>query len=474
MLTPAEAEEQIARHLPCLPIESLPVNQCAGGVLRENIYAERDHPPFDRVAMDGVALDSASVTAGRRQFRIQAAQGAGDPPLKLASPAHCIEIMTGAMLPIGCDAVVPVEKLSIVDGYATLQPEVMVSRGLSIHARSSDLRQGTLLLSTGTRLEAPDVATAAGAGMARLRVSQQPAFMVISTGNELVEPGDPMEAWQVRRSNAYGLVAGLRRRGFLRVADDHLRDDVDAMTARLREHLQSYEVLILSGGVSMGRFDFVPTALAACGVKQIFHKVSQRPGKPLWFGMAPNGTMVFALPGNPVSTLVCLARYVIPAIDRAMGLTDLQGGEKIALAAPVTHNVPLTGFMPVTTETDEWGRCWARTVSNNGSGDFRGPGRHPRVCGIATPAPILTRRVSSPACIAGNHERNRPTRSQSAGPARRPLRDLRISVMDRCNFRCPYCMPRERFHEHYAFLKTAERCRSRRSCGSRGCSCRWA
>jgi molybdopterin molybdotransferase len=370
VLTPAEAEEQIARHLPCLPIESLPVSQCAGGVLRENVYAERDHPPFDRVSMDGIALDSTAVAAGRRSFRIGATQGAGDPPLALASGEHCIEIMTGAMLPAGCDAVVPVEQILVENGHATLLPEVAVSRGLYVHSRASDLPQGTLLLSAGARLEAPDVATAAGAGMARLRVSQQPAFMVISTGNELVEPGDPIESWQVRRSNAYGLMAALRRRGFLRVADDHLPDDAAVLTARLREHLQSYEVLILSGGVSMGKFDLVPQALEACGVKQVFHKVAQRPGKPFWFGMAPGGSAVFALPGNPVSTLVCLARYVIPAIDRAMGVRDPQGGEKIALAAPVTQSVPLAGFLPVTTETDEWGRPWARTVQNNGSGDF--------------------------------------------------------------------------------------------------------
>jgi molybdopterin molybdotransferase len=370
VLTPAEAEEQIARHLPCLPIESLPVSQCAGSVLRENVYAERDHPPFDRVSMDGIALDSAAVAGGRRSFRIEATQGAGDPPLKLGSPEQCIEIMTGAMLPAGCDAVVPVERITVANGHATLQPEVVVSRGLNIHVRASDLAQGTLLLSAGTRLEAPDVATAAGAGMARLRVSQQPAFMVISTGNELVEPGDPIEEWQLRRSNAYGLMAALRRRGFLRVADDHLPDDAAVLTARLREHLQSYEVLILSGGVSMGKFDLVPLALEACGVKQVFHKVAQRPGKPFWFGMAPGGSAVFALPGNPVSTLVCLARYVIPAIDRAMGVRDAQGGEKIALAGPVTQNAPLAGFLPVTTETDEWGRPWARTVHNNGSGDF--------------------------------------------------------------------------------------------------------
>jgi molybdopterin molybdotransferase len=370
MLTPAEAEEQIAHHLPCLPIESLPVSQCAGSVLRENVYAERDHPPFDRVAMDGIALASAAWAAGRRTFRIQATQAAGDPPLTLAGSDQCIEIMTGAMLPRGCDAVVPVERIDVSDGAAALQPDVTVTAGLNIHARASDLTQGTLLLAASTRLEAPDVATAAGAGMARLRVSQQPACIVISTGNELVEPGDPIENWQLRRSNAYGIVAALRRRGFQRVADDHLPDDAEVLTARLREYLQCYDVLILSGGVSMGKFDLVPMALEACGVKQVFHKVAQRPGKPFWFGMAPTGTAVFALPGNPVSTLVCLARYVIPAIDRAMGLANPHSGEKIALAAPVTQGPALAGFLPVTTETDEWGRPWAHTVSHNGSGDF--------------------------------------------------------------------------------------------------------
>ncbi|MET0280668.1 MAG: molybdopterin molybdotransferase MoeA [Steroidobacteraceae bacterium] len=369
MLTPAEAEEQIVQHLPCLPIESLPIGQCAGAVLREPVYAERDHPPFDRVMMDGIAIQ-CSAAATRRTFLIQGTQAAGDPPMRLASPAHCIEIMTGAMLPAGCDAVVPVEKLHVADGSAVLEAALLVKHGQNVHSRGSDCIQGASLLQAGTRLEAPDVATAAGAGMARLRVSQQPAFIVISTGNELVEPGDPIETWQIRRSNAYGVVAALRRRGFHRVTDDHLPDEATALAERLKEHLQNYEVLILSGGVSMGKFDLVPAALAACGVKQVFHKVAQRPGKPFWFGVGPRGNAVFALPGNPVSTLVCLARYVMPAIDRTMGVRDAQGGERIALGAAVTLEAPLTGFLPVATETDEWGRRWANVASHNGSGDF--------------------------------------------------------------------------------------------------------
>lgn len=369
MLTPAEAEALIVQHLPPLPIESLPVGLCAGAVLREDVHAERDHPPFDRVMMDGIALQSAAV-GDRRSFQIQATQAAGDPPLALLSPAHCIEIMTGAVLPAGCDAVVPVEKIRVAGGVAVLQDEVAVRLGQNVHARGSDSLRGARLLEAGVRLEAPDVATAAGAGMARLKVSRQPAFMVISTGNELVEPGDPMETWQIRRSNAYGVAAALRRRGFQRVADDHLPDDAATLTARLKAHLQSYDVLILSGGVSMGKFDLVPAALAACGVQQLFHKVAQRPGKPFWFGMAPNGSAVFALPGNPVSTLVCLARYVVPAMDRALGVRDAQSGERIALAAAVSWDPPLAGFLPVTVETDEEGRSWARAAAHNGSGDF--------------------------------------------------------------------------------------------------------
>ena len=371
MLTPSQAEKLIGEHMACLPIESLPVGYSAGAILRENVYAERDQPPFDRITMDGIALSSSAVRAGQRRLRILGLQAAGDPPLTLDSATGCIEAMTGAMLPVGCDAVVPVEQITVQDGYATLEDGLQVEPGQNIHHRGSDQRQGALLLRAGVQLEAPDIAVAAGAGMARLRVSQQPAIMVISTGNELVEPGEPIEAWQIRRSNAYALAASLRRRGFQRVADDHIVDDAQVLQARLKRHLNTYEVLILSGGVSMGKLDLVPAALAACGVQQVFHKIAQRPGKPMWFGSAPNGSAVFALPGNPVSTLVCLARYVIPALSAAMGASPgAAGRDKIALAAPVTFNVPLAGFVPVRVETDDWGRPWALASPHNGSGDF--------------------------------------------------------------------------------------------------------
>ncbi len=364
MLTPAQAEILIEQHLACLPIESLPLTQAAGAVLRENVYAERDQPPFDRVAMDGIALTSGD-SAGR--LRIAGTQAAGDPPLTLADPATCIEIMTGAILPRGCDAVVPVEQLQREGDVVRLSKPVQPWQ--NVHRRGSDCRQGALLLATGTRLSPPEVAIAAGAGMARVRVSAQPMIVVISTGNELVEPGEAIEPHQVRRSNSYGITASLRQHGFTRVADDHVRDDEAQLTERLTFHLRTHDVLILSGGVSMGRLDLVPKVLGKLGVDLVFHHIAQRPGKPMWFGVSQSGPAVFALPGNPVSTLVCLARYVLPALRAAMGQAPKEP-PRIALTGPVEVKAPLAYYLPVRLKTDDWGRASADPCPTNGSGDF--------------------------------------------------------------------------------------------------------
>ena len=369
MLTPAEAQDLIGQSLAALPIESLPLAQCAGAVLRENIYAERDQPPFDRVAMDGIALASRSLGANVRAFRIQGMQPAGDPPQTLETAGACIEVMTGAVLPSGCDAVIPVEQIRICDGAAHLAADLAVEPWQNVHRRATDTRAGTLLLNAGVRLEAPDIAIAASAGMARIRVASQPSLAVISTGNELIEPGEPVLPHQVRRSNAYAIVAALKRQGFGRVADDHVRDDLKELAARLEFHLDTHDVLVLSGGVSMGRLDLVPRALADLKVRTIFHKVAQRPGLPLWFGVAASGAAVFALPGNPVSTLMCVARYVMPALFAMMGATPREP-RKIALGGPVTVKQSLAFFMPVRIETDDSGRAWAMPRPTNGSGDF--------------------------------------------------------------------------------------------------------
>ena len=369
LITPRLAEEAIYSRLTCLPIESLPLTQCVGATLRENIYAERDQPPFDRVAMDGMAVDSDALRRGLTRFRLQAVQAAGVPPLKLGSGEVAIEVMTGAILPAGSDCIVPVEQFDVAEGYASLNTAVGNSPYQNVHRRGSDGRQGTLLLEAGTLLRAPEIAVAASAGMARVRVSSQPAVMIVSTGDELIEPGDPIADYQVRRSNAYAVAATLRTRGFGRVGDDHVPDDEVLMRERLALHLTTHEVVVLSGGVSMGKFDLVPKVLMQLGVQQVFHNIAQRPGKPMWFGIGPQGQAVFGLPGNPVSTLVCLIRYVIPAIAEAMG-TKRTPPERLALATPVTFQPALTYFLPVAIEHDDWGRPWATPRRTNGSGDF--------------------------------------------------------------------------------------------------------
>jgi molybdopterin molybdotransferase len=369
LITPQLAEEAISSRLTCLPIESLPLSQCVGATLRENIYAERDQPPFDRVTMDGIAVDSESLRRGLREFGVQGTQAAGSPPMKLKDAASAIEVMTGAILPVGCDNVIPVENLSVAAGVASLTADVNPAPYHNVHRRGSDGRQGALLLQSGLALRAPEIAVAASAGMARIRVSSQPAIMVVSTGDELVEPGEPIADYQVRRSNAYAVAAALRQRGFARIGDDHVADDEALLRERLRLHLTTHEVVVLSGGVSMGKFDLVPKVLTQLGVQEVFHKIAQRPGKPMWFGIGPQGQSVFGLPGNPVSTLMCLIRYVVPAIAAAMG-AKREIPERLALAAPVSFHAPVAYFLPVTLERDDWGRAWANPRPPNGSGDF--------------------------------------------------------------------------------------------------------
>lgn len=367
-LTPREAAAAILAHTPLLPAEPVPVGACVGRVLRQEVYAERDNPPFDRVCMDGVAVASAAVGRGVRAFALQATQAAGAVPLDLRAEDAAIEVMTGAVLPRGTDCVIPLEEYDLADGRLELKPEATAQPWRNVQRRGSDSRPGVPMLLPGIRLGAAEVAVVASAGLATVEVGRQPRIMVVSTGDELVEPGLPVADHQVRRSNAYGVAAALRTHGYAEVADDHLRDDEALMRARLGEHLERNDVLVLSGGVSKGKFDFVPAALRHLGVVEKFYQVAQRPGRPMWFGTGPRGQLVFGLPGNPVSTLVCLSRYVLPALRAAMGATT-PPVERIVTAEAMDGR-RMTYFMPVRIEAGEDARLLARPVPPQGSGDF--------------------------------------------------------------------------------------------------------
>ena len=366
--TPAEALAKILACVHPLPVESRPLATLRGAALAEDISAERDQPPFDRVTMDGVGLASSAWAAGRRRFRIAGVQAAGAAPLKLGSSDDCLEVMTGAVLPRGCDSVVPFERLKIADGYAELADEPRIEPFVNVHTRALDCRAGERLLENGTRIGGPELMVIASAGRARAQVRAEPRLIVVTTGDELVEPGEPIEPWQIRRSNAHALRGALTARGYTQVADDHIQDDPAQLRERLAVHLATHDILILTGGVSMGRFDHVPQTLRDLGVRQVLHRVAQRPGRPLWFGVGPSRQLVFGLPGNPVSSLVCLVRYVVPALSTAIGAraTTTQTAE---LSAAHSLKPALWFFLPVRLR-NIGARLTAEPQPTRGSGDF--------------------------------------------------------------------------------------------------------
>jgi molybdopterin molybdotransferase len=368
VLTVREARDAILGAVPRLGTESTATNSATGRVLRQSVVAERDQPPFDRVMMDGIAIAFSEFDAGARRFPMQATQAAGDERHTL-SPGNCIEIMTGAALPQGADCIVPVERISVADNAATIEEGYAAEARQFIHPQGSDHMAGSTLLSPGKRITPLDIAVINSCGLTEVEVSSTPRIRVISTGNELVPAGKPIESHQVRLSNGPAVIAMLRQYGYTDCQHDHLPDDLDLLEQRIGEHLAAADVLILSGGVSMGKADYVPEVLKNLGVDVVFHKISQRPGKPMWFGMGPNGQAVFALPGNPVSTLVCCRQYVIPTLDRASGAPE-PAPEFAALAQDVTFKPQLTCFLPVRLVSGTGGQLLAVPVHTNTSGDF--------------------------------------------------------------------------------------------------------
>jgi len=277
--------------------------------------------------------------------------------------------MTGAMLPGGTDAVIPVERIWREADKANVEVTLEVAARQFIHPRGSDRPAGSVLLEPGSRLGPPEIAILAGAGRSEVEVAAAPRVAVISTGDELVEPGQPVAPHQIRSSNDWGIAAALERHCGANVTRALLKDERDLLLARIAALHDENDVLILSGGVSMGRFDLVPGVLEQLGVALVFHKIEQRPGRPMWFGMSRDSKPVFALPGNPVSTLVCLYRYVLPALGRALGLPVAEH-EQVRLAEELSFAPDLVYFLPVTLTWSADGTALAWPRPTNTSGDF--------------------------------------------------------------------------------------------------------
>ncbi|MEO0732607.1 MAG: molybdopterin molybdotransferase MoeA [Bacteroidota bacterium] len=347
--------------------EVVPLARAGGRTLRETVVADRDQPAFDRVAMDGIALSYASYAAGQRFFPVARLQAAGDVPQLLTDPTQCVEIMTGAALPPGTTTVIRYEDLRR-EGNGFHLPED-VRDATNIHYRGKDVAEGTDLLEPGRAIGVGETGMLATCGYAEVRVSKLPRVAVIATGNELVPVTADPEPHQIRRSNYYQLRELLRPLG-VDATLYHLVDDRALLTRELTKILAEYDVLILSGGVSKGKLDFVPEVLTDLGVERLFHGVAQRPGKPLWAGRTAD-KMVFGLPGNPVSSVSCTIHYVLPWLRMGLGLA-----ERPPVFAQLTEEVvfkpDLTLYARVALRSDPaTGELLAIPVRHAGSGDGR-------------------------------------------------------------------------------------------------------
>jgi len=367
-LTVAQAERLILKTVPVWAGERAPLPSAAGRVLRESIRAERDLPPYNRATMDGIALRWKSWQSGRRAFPLEGTQSAGQAAATLMDPHAAWRIATGAPIPNGADAVVPVEYMRDAGKGVEIDSGYRPKRGQFIHKRGSDRRAGALLLKAGQRIGGVEMALLSANGVANPRVARAPRIALISTGNELVGLGGRPQPWQIRSSNGPAMTALLSRHGYAGIRALHAPDDPGVLADRIDYALSQSDVLILSGGVSKGAKDYVPGVLAELGVAPVLHRVRQRPGFPLWFGMR-GGIPVFGLPGNPVSSLVCLRRYVIPALDKAQGARRAYP-ETAVLAEAVMFKPRLTWFLPVRLAANKTGRLIAHPRQTNTSGDF--------------------------------------------------------------------------------------------------------
>ncbi len=362
MISVEKASKIIDTHWPDWGEAALSIDHPSGGILAEVISGDRDYPPIHRVMMDGIAVSFDAFQAGRREFKIEGICAAGQPIQTLTHSDACIEIMTGAALPLHSDLVIQYEHLKIEGKVAQVVVEQERVRNEFTHRQGSDFKKGAPLLSAGQSLNGPRIGIAASVGGTSIRIQKKPKIKIISTGDELVPVSQVPLPHQVRRSNAHALMASLLSRGFTEVSLDHVSDHYEQLMRHYDQASKENDVLIYSGGVSKGKYDFLPEVWENSGVEKHFHEVSQRPGKPLWFGVdAKRNVAVFGLPGNPISSLVCLHRYFLKDTVRYARLTQ-----------DVRFSKNLTYFVPIKISYSEDGVTYAEPLEVKNSGEFSG------------------------------------------------------------------------------------------------------
>lgn len=360
MLDVNSAIQLIQENTPVYLDTELDLFNAQGKVSQEKMYSDREYPPFDRVMMDGIAVKYSAIEKKISQFKIIGVCAAGTPQKELKEELNCFEVMTGASMPLGADLVIPYEEVLISETIAKISLDLEYTKKANIHFKGSDIKKGDIILDKGQFLNGAHIGIGASIGKDKILTNKNLRINIISTGDELVDINQVPKDYQIRRSNSWALRASLKIFGHDNIELSHLNDNLDEIKNHFESAKNKFDVLIYSGGVSKGKFDFLPSFWEENGVEKIFHCIKQRPGKPLWFGVDKiSKTTVYGLPGNPVSSLVCLHRYFLK-----------QREIYVVLDEDVVFNKDLTYFLPVKIYFSKEAKILATPVKIKNSGEF--------------------------------------------------------------------------------------------------------
>ncbi len=354
-----------------LAAERVALDEALGRVLAEDVFADMDLPPFDRAQMDGYAVRSADLRETPARLRVVGEAAAGDGWRGTLQTDEAVRIMTGAPLPAGADSVQQVEVTREEEGGRIVFVERATEPGQFYVTRASEIRGGERVLEAGEEINAARMAVLASFGHARVPVRRRPRVAVLATGTELVRVEEKPGEDQIRDSNSYSLAAYARLAGAEVERLPFAGDDLELLRAEVERAAARSDLLVLSGGVSMGRYDFTKAALHALGAELFFERVALRPGKPTVFARLPSGTLVFGLPGNPVSVSVTFNLFARTALRAMQGARDpALVEERAVLARALKGAAERTSYLPALLRTDDAGRLLAEPLKWGGSSDF--------------------------------------------------------------------------------------------------------
>jgi molybdopterin molybdotransferase len=342
LISVGEARAAIVEHAVRLEAVQADLQEAAGFVLADDVHSDTDIPAFPQSSMDGYAIHHAGWKE-HGELLLDGVSAAGPSAPRSLSPGHALRIFTGAAVPEGADTVAMQEKSVVEHGKLRIN-DPGLNRGDNVRPQGAEMKAGDLALPAGTLLTPAAIGFLAGLGKTGVHVHPAPRVSLIVTGNELQDPGKPLQYGQVYESNSQTLRAALRVVQVHHVTEYRAADDLHSLSDTLRQALAASDLVLLTGGISVGDYDFVLRATQACGVEQVFHKIRQRPGKPISFGKKGQ-VLVFGLPGNPASVLSCFYAYVCLALEQMNGRPSTLRKVRARIATTYRKPAGLTHFL---------------------------------------------------------------------------------------------------------------------------------